>query len=91
MTACIQSVTIFGSELLRKGDTVRGTIGRASELQVVVNKQARMGTGYFQTTNLGALAMESGLRPATAQLENRQPKFGLRLLSLPNGDQAKRW
>jgi len=33
--------------------------------------------------------MESGLRAATAQLENRQRRFGLRLLSLPEGDQAR--
>jgi hypothetical protein len=33
--------------------------------------------------------MESGLRPATAQLENRQRRFGLRLPSLPDGDQAR--
>ena len=33
--------------------------------------------------------MESGLRAATAQLENRQRCFGLRLLSLPLGDQAR--
>jgi hypothetical protein len=89
MTACIQSVAMFGSELWWKGDRVEGTIRRAEETQVVVNKQARAVTGCFQTTNLGALAMESGLRPATAQLENRQRRFGLRLLSLPDGDQAR--
>ena len=33
--------------------------------------------------------MEAGLRAATAQLENRQRRFGLRLLSLPEGDQAR--
>jgi len=33
--------------------------------------------------------MESCLRAATAQLENRQRRFGLRLLSLPQGDQAR--
>ena len=33
--------------------------------------------------------MESGLRAATTQLENRQRRFGLRLLSLPQGDQAR--
>src|SRR3978361_1801396 len=33
--------------------------------------------------------MESGLRPATVQLENRRRRFGLRLLSLPDGDQAR--
>jgi len=30
--------------------------------------------------------MESGIRAAAAQLENRQRRFGLRLLSLPQGD-----
>jgi hypothetical protein len=68
---------------------VEGTKGRAEELQKVVNKQARAVTGCFQRTNLGALAMESGRRRATAQLENRQRYFGLRLLSLPDGDQAR--
>jgi len=33
--------------------------------------------------------MESGLRPATNQLENRQRRFGLRLLSLPEGERAR--
>jgi len=33
--------------------------------------------------------MESGLRAATTQLENRQRRFGLRLLSLPLGDQVR--
>jgi len=33
--------------------------------------------------------MESGLGGAVTQLENRQRRFGLRLLSLPQGDQAK--
>jgi len=33
--------------------------------------------------------VESGLRPATTQLENRLRRFGLRLLSLPQGSQAK--
>jgi hypothetical protein len=68
---------------------VEGTIGRAEEIQKVVNKKARAVTGCFHTTNLGGLAMESGLRPATAQLENRQQRFGLRPLSLPDGDQAR--
>ena len=33
--------------------------------------------------------MESGLRPATNQLENRQRRFGLQLLSLPEGEKAR--
>jgi len=40
-------------------------------------------------TDLGALSMESGLWAATAQLENRQRRFALRLLSLLQGDQAR--
>ena len=46
-------------------------------------------TGCLWTTNLGALSMESGLRATTAQLENRQWRFGLRLFSLPRGDQGQ--
>jgi len=89
MTACVQSVAMFGVELWWKGDLVEGTIGRAKELQLLVNQEARATTGCFRTTNLGALSMEAGLRAATAQLENRQRRFGLRLLSLPEGDQAR--
>jgi len=33
--------------------------------------------------------MESGIRAAAAQLENRQRRFGQRLLSLPQGDQVR--
>jgi len=33
--------------------------------------------------------MESDVRGAATQLENRQRWFGLRLLSLPQGDQAR--
>jgi len=61
MTACIQSVAKFGSELWRKGDHVQGTVGRADELQLLVNQEARATTGCFRTTNLGALSKESGL------------------------------
>jgi hypothetical protein len=89
MTACIQSVTMFGSELWWKGDGVEGTIKREKELQVVVNKPAQAVTGCFGTPNQRALAMESRLRPATAQQKNRRQCFGLWLLSLPDGGQAR--
>jgi len=65
MTACVQSVATFGSELWWKRDHVPGAIGRADELQLLVNQEARATTGCFRTTNLGALSMESGLRAAT--------------------------
>ena len=90
MTACIQSVAMFGAELWWKGEGARGTVGRAGDLQLLVNRQAQATTGAFRTTNLGALSMESGLRPATSQLENRQWRFGLHLLSLPRGEKARR-
>jgi len=85
----MQFVAMFGAELWWKGDHVRGTMGQADELQLLVNQEARATTGCFRTTNLGALPMESGLRATTAQLENRQRRFGLRLLSLPRGDQGR--
>ena len=88
MMACIQSVAMFGAELWWKGDHVTGTMGRAQELQRLINQQAQATMGCFRTTNLGALRMEASLRAATAQLENRQRWFRLRLLSLPQGDQA---
>jgi len=89
MSACVQSVTMFGAELWRKGGNIRGMTGHVEELQHLTNREARATTGAFRTTNLGALLMESGLRPATNQLENRQRRFGLRLLSLPQGAIAR--
>jgi len=55
MTACIQSVAMFGSELWWKGDRVDGTIPRAEELQKEVNNQARAVTGI---TNLARQARQ---------------------------------
>jgi len=57
MTACIQSVTMFGSELWWKGGHTRGAIVQANELRVtaLVGRKVRATTGCFRTTNLGAL------------------------------------
>ena len=89
MVACVQSAPMFGLELWWKGGNIRGTTGWVNELQLLINHQARAMTGCFWTTNLGALSMESGLRPATNQLENRQCHFALRLLSLPQEEMAR--
>jgi len=89
MSACVRSVAMFAAELWWKGGNIRGTTGRAEELQLLVNRKARATTGAFRTTNLGALLMESELRPATNQLENCQRRFGLRLLGLPQGEKAR--
>jgi len=53
MTAYIQSVAMFRSELWWKGDRIRGTIGQTNELQFLVSQQVCTTTGYFRTTNLG--------------------------------------
>ena len=88
MRTCVLSTSVFGAELWWKGDQ-SGMAEPAKDLQLLINQQARATTGAFRTTNLGALSMESGLRPATNQLENGQRRFGLRLLSLPRGDNAR--
>jgi len=89
MTACVQSATMIMAELWWKGGHAQGTIGQADQLQRLINQEARATTCCFRTTNLGALSMESGLRVATAQQGNRQHRFGIWLLSLPQGDQAR--
>jgi len=58
-------------------------------VQKLVNQEARLTLGAFRTTNHGALSLESGLRLATTQLDNRLRRFALRLASLPRGDQAR--
>jgi len=69
MAACVQSVAMFGAELWWKGELAEGTIGRAKELQLLVNQEARATTGCFRTTNLGALSMESGRSSDSAARE----------------------
>ena len=64
-------------------------VGRREEVQKLVNQEARLTTGSFRTINQGALSLESGIKPAVAQLENRLRRFALRLASLPRGDQAR--
>ena len=91
MTACIQSVAMFGAELWWRGEGARGTVGRANDLQLLVNQQARATTGCFRTINLGVLSMESGLLPATTQLENRQRRLGLRLLTYRRETKPEKW
>jgi len=55
MTACVQSFAMLGPEQWRKGHHVRGTMGQADELQLLVNQEARATTGCFRMTNLGAV------------------------------------
>jgi hypothetical protein len=80
---------MYGTELWWKRTGNRGTEDGAEKLQKLVNQEARAVTGCFWRTNSGALVAEAGLRPATAQLDSRIRRYGLRLLSLPLGSQAK--
>jgi len=89
MTACMQSVAMYGSELWWQGEGKQGMRGGEDELQKLVGQEARAVTGCFRTTNRGAHMAESGLRPAVPQLENRQRRFAARLVSLPQGCQAR--
>jgi len=83
-------VAIVGSELWWKGNQTHGTIGGAEDLQsLVVNQEARITRGVFQTTNQGCLSLESRMRPTTVQLNSRRRRFGLRLGRQPEGDQVK--
>jgi ribonuclease HI len=86
--ACVQAVALYGSELWWRGEAVYGSIGKAADLQKLVNQQARAVTGCFRSTNQGELMLESGLRCATSLLNNRGRRFALRLASLPQGDGA---
>ena len=90
MTACVQSVAMYGNELWWQGAGRQGMREGEEELQKLVNQEARSVTGCFRTTNLGALMAEASLRPAAAQLENRQRRGAARLLSLPQGCEAKK-
>ena len=72
-----------------KGSDAYGSAGRQDNVQEVINQEARLTLGAFRTTNQGALSLESGLRPAAAQLDNRLRRYALRLASLPKGDQAR--
>jgi len=56
---------------------------------MLVSQEARAALGAFQTANQGCLSSESGVRSASAQLDNRRRQLGPRLRSLPEGDQAR--
>jgi len=49
------------NEETKKGWVAPGSIGRQSEVQKVINQEARLTQGAFRTTNQGALSLESGL------------------------------
>jgi hypothetical protein len=91
MTACVQAVAMYGAELWCRGEGSRDTVGGVEELQKHVNQEARAVTGCFQTTNLGALAMEAGIRPAAAQLETTSGGVGFGCSAYSEATRLERW
>jgi len=66
-----------------------GGRGRRKRAPWATGTTARAITGASRATNTGALSAEPGLLPAAAQLNNRKRRFAVRLISLPQGDQAR--
>jgi hypothetical protein len=72
MTACVQSVAMSGAELWRKGDQLTVPLdGQRICGYSSISKLGRL-WGAFQTTNQGFLSLESGIRGASTQLDNRR-------------------
>jgi len=77
--AAVQAVALYGSELWWHGQE-----NRAPEVQRLLNEQGRRVTRCFRTTPQGALMNDAGLRPAKALLNNRERRYKLRQMMMPN-------
>ena len=73
--ACVQAVTLYGSELWWDPKEA----GRRYNLQLLLNRQARCILGALPTTPRGALMRESGLTPTAVISDSRQQRFVARL------------
>jgi len=62
MTACVRSAAMFGSELWWKGDRAQGAVGRASDLQTIVNPEAR---AVAAAPNMQPRSADNGVGPQT--------------------------
>jgi len=99
MTACIQSVAMFGWELRWKGIHVQGTVGRADGLQQQVNQEARGVTGCREDQprstldgvgpqcSVNAAGEQTAAAPATAT-DPTTGKPCTRDCRRPNGDRT---
>lgn len=93
LVATVTARALYASELWWGGETaskasVRGTLGRRTEIQLMINRLARATTGTLRTTPLGPLIKEAGMRSAESMLNNRCRRYALRLLGLPRGNLA---
>ena len=66
--ACVQAVALYGSDLWCDPKE----IGRREDLQLLLNRQARLTLGALPTTPVGLLMRHSGLTPAPVVLDSRQ-------------------
>jgi len=73
--ACVQAVTLYGSEVWWDPKDV----GRRENLQLLLNGQARSILGALPTTPRGALMRQAGLSPVPVILDSRQQRFTTRL------------
>jgi hypothetical protein len=83
--ACVQAVTLYGSELWWDPKE----IGRREDLQLLLNRQARSTLGALPTTPLGPLMRDSGLTQVPVALNSRQQRFAARLASACEGSKHK--
>ena len=83
--ACIQAVTLYGSELWWD----QREIGRREDLQLLLNRQARSTLGALATTPMGAHIRESGLTSAPLALDGRQQRCTARLASTCEGSKLQ--
>jgi len=77
--AAVQAVALYGTELWWHGQK-----NRAHEVQMLLNEQGTRVTGCYRTTPQGALMNDTGLRLATALLNNRVRPYKLRQMMMPN-------
>ena len=77
-------VALYGAELWWKNQK-----NHQSEIQKLINQQARSITGMYPSTPIDALISESDLIPAHVLLDFRQQKYAYRILSLPDSIPTK--
>ena len=82
--AAVQSVALYGAEIWWKNQKTH-----QSEVQKLINRQARTITGMYPSSPIAALMSESGLTPAHIMLDFRQRMYAYRLLSLPDSMPTK--
>jgi hypothetical protein len=62
---------------------------RSGGAEKIVNRKTQVVTCCFRMTNMGALSAEVDLQPTSAQLDNRQRRYSLRIHSLPESIEAR--